>query len=62
MIWIQKAKKAGDERVHTRFAWFPVSCWQGKCLVTKWLQTVTTKQRYIDLPKLNYWEDVEFIS
>lgn len=53
--------KHNDERTKTRFAWLPVSCWDGETLVTKWLEKVTTRQRWIELPAHSHWSDEQFI-
>lgn len=62
MTWRKPKRNNGDERIRTRFAWLPVMCWEGNVMVTKWLEKVTTRQRYVEWSKSSFWCDEQFIE
>jgi hypothetical protein len=62
MRWIRPNYRDGDTRIHTFFAWFPVSVKKDDICETRWLTMVTVEQRlYCDWPYY-YWINSEFIG
>ena len=63
MRWIKPHYKDGDIRIHTFFAWFPISIDKDDMSETRWLTRVTVKQKL----SCNYrgschWINIEFIG
>lgn len=61
MRWIRPNYRDGDTRIHTFFAWFPVSIKKDDIIETRWLTKLTVKQRlYCD--RISFWINSEFIG
>ena len=50
----------GEERVRTFFAWFPVCVYKYPTWETRWLTTVTVRQRFSCITMHAWWENVAF--
>jgi hypothetical protein len=61
MRWIRPNYRDGDTRIHTFFAWFPVSVIAEDIRETRWLTMVTVKQR-LYRGRYNHWINSEFIG
>ena len=62
MRWISPNYHDGDTRIHTFFAWFPVSIIEEDIRETRWLTMVTVKQRLYCGRYYNHWINIEFIG
>jgi hypothetical protein len=62
MRWISPNYREGDTRIHTFFAWFPVSIIEEDIRETRWLTMVTVKQRLFFCGRYNHWINSEFIG
>ena len=61
MRWIRPNYRDGDTRIHTFFAWFPVSIKKDDICETRWLTKVTVKQR-LYCNRMCFWINSEFIG
>lgn len=61
MRFTSRIYRDGEQRVRTFFAWLPVTVYQYPTCETRWLTTVTVRQRFRCLMILHsFWENVAF--
>lgn len=63
MKWTQKIWKNGDECTTTFFAWLPVSAPNGDKMETRWLTTVTVRQKFCSTAyDTGWWDNLHFVD
>lgn len=55
-------KQTSGTRTRTFFAFFPVRAENNNVLETRWLETVTVYEKYVDGDFYSYWQAIKFID
>lgn len=54
--------QTGGTRTRTFFAFFPVRAEHNNVIETRWLETVTVYEKYVEGDFYSYWQTIKFID